>query len=1099
MSPISASAPAFAPPRPLPRAACIKQNGGFLFRRCLLPALLLAASLTSAAQSPLGSVTGLALDPSGAPVPETLVVLDNTATGVRQESRTNASGNYVFVNLAPGPYRLSAEAQGFRRFESAVLEVAAYRTVRQDVRLLLASTATEVTVSDAASPVVQSETPSVGVQLSSRLILEMPTNLRSVYNNAGDSGLIANLMPLAVPGIVQMGNGAYWMSPGAGPNGLRLKVDGIDTTFGNFGSPDPVSQPSMESVEEFTASIAGNRAEFSGLGTVTTVTRTGSNHLRGSLFWYPRNAALDARNPFLPSRAFQNIHNYGAAAAGPLRRDRTFFHAAADLTSGVRGYTFTSNVPTLALRRGEFAAALRDPLANNAPFADNRIPPSRIAPEAVRAQDLLYPLPNFGAETLAVGNYRAAFNAAEWHRLLEGRLDHHFSSAQAGFLRYQHKHDDYDIPGARSPLPPSTAGTSNNVRNMHMAVAGHSWTLSPSMFNEFRAGLVYLESSSTADVNGQDLLQRIGIRGLPPRPGAPGVPRFVVAGLSNFTQILLNPVIDGHFQFSNNLTRVSGRHTLKAGIEFIRWFVNRHVTSNPALFGDFNFSNRFSGQPYGDFLLGLPTTVARIDPWAAQYFRWNDLSFFVQDDWKIHPRFSLNYGLRYEYNGPPHARDGNFYNFNAATGAVTLASPAARALVSPFYPSTLPVETAPDAGFNRTLRRADLNNWAPRAGFSYRLDEAGRTVVRGGAGIYYGHFSVAALANQVAGPFAVSTTANNAIAAGLPLFTLAQPFAAPGSAGTLNVNGLSPGLRNMESLQYTLTVERELSRNLGARLSYIGTKGTHLPFMRNINQPLPSSQPFAQARRPFPVYNNVIFAENGANNSYQGLQAGLLKRYSRGLQLQSTWVWAKQLSEIDDTNNAELNTQIEDAYNRRRERANVYSVPRHQWLNQALWDVPFGRGPLWGGWQLNFLLNLSSGHWLNPVFTGSDPSNTNTFGGRPDVVAPLTYPRTLAAWFDRNAFAPPPATAGRFGNAGRNIIEGPGYVVFNAGMMKRFPMPRESQLELGASFTNILNHFNYGQPNMTVNVAAGGAITSTHVFLPAGTPRQGMLSLRWKF
>jgi hypothetical protein len=947
--------------------------------------------------------------------------------------------------------------------------------------------------------VVQSETPSVGAQLSARLILETPTNLRSVYNNAGDSGLIANLMPLAVPGVVQMGSGAYWMSPGAGPNGLRLKVDGVDTTFGNFGSPDPVSQPSMESVEEFTANIAGNRAEFSGLGTVTTVTKTGTNQLHGSLFWYGRNAALDARNPFLPARGFQNIHNYGASLGGPLRRDRTFFTATADLTDGVRGYTFTSNVPTAAMRRGEFSAPVRDPLANNAPFAGNAIPASRIAPEAVRAQNLLYPLPNFGAETLTVGNYRAAFNGPEFHRLLEGRIDHNFSSVQAGFLRYQYKHDDYDIPGARSALPPVTAGTSKNIRKMHMAVAGHSWTLGPAMFNEFRAGLVHLESSSSADVKGQDLLDRIGIQGLPPRPGAPGVPRFNVAGLSTFTQSLLNPVIDGHFQLSDNLTRVSGRHTWKAGIEYIRWFVNRHVTSNPALFGDFSFTNRFSGQPYGDFLLGLPTTVARIDPWAAQYFRWNDLSFFVQDDWKLHPRFSLNFGLRYEYNGPPRARDDNFYNFNTATGAVTLASAAARRLVSPFYPASLPVETASDAGLGRSLRRADLNNWAPRLGFSLRLDEQGRTIVRGGAGIYYGHFSVAALGNQVAGPFAVSTTANNAIAAGQPLFTLASPFAAPGSAGTLNVNGLTPDLRNMYSLQYTLSVEREISRNLGLRLSYIGTKGTQLPYMRNINQPPPSTQPFSQARRPYPIYNNVIFAENGANNSYQGLQAGLLKRYSRGLQWQSTWIWAKQLSEVDDTNNAELNTQIENAYDRRRDRANVYSVPRHQWMNQALWDLPWGRGLLFGGWQLNFLLNLSTGHWLNPVFTGSDPSNTNTFGGRPDAVGPLQYPRTLAAWFDRTAFAAPPAGAGRFGNAGRNVIEGPGYVIFNAGAMKRFSMPREQQLELGASFTNILNHFNYGQPNMTVNVTAGGTITSTHVFLPAGSPRQGMLSLRWKF
>jgi hypothetical protein len=598
-------------------------------------------------------------------------------------------------------------------------------------------------------------------------------------------------------------------------------------------------------------------------------------------------------------------------------------------------------------------------------------------------------------------------------------------------------------------------------------------------------------------VKGQALLDQIGIRGLPPRPGAPGVPRFNVSGLSTFTQILLNPVVDGHWQAGDHLTKVSGRHTVKGGLEAIRWFVNRHVTSNPALFGDFSFTNRFTGQPYGDFLLGVPTTVTRLDPWAAQYFRWWDLGAYVQDDFKVNARLSLSYGVRYEFNQPPTVRDDNIFNFDAAGGAIVLPSAAARRLVSPFFPASLPIATADQLGLGRTLRRADKNNWAPRFGFSYRLDEAGRTVVRGGAGAYYAPYSVAALANQVAGPFAVSTTSTNAFQNNQPLFTLAAPFAVPGSTGTLNSSGLTPELRNAYAWQYSLTVERELARHLGLRVSYIGTKGTQLAYMRNLNQPRASAEPFSQARRPFPFYNTVTYADNGANNSYQGLQVGLTRRFAAGLQFTSTWIWAKQLSEVDDTNNADLNTAIEDAYDRARDKANVYSVPRHQWMNQALYELPFGKGRLWGGWQVNVLLNLSTGHWLNPQFTGADPSNTNTFGGRPDVVAPLRYPKTLAAWFDRTVFAVP--SGGRFGNAGRNIVQGPGYLIFNAGVAKRFALGERQRIELGASFVNLLNHVNYGQPNMTVNVAAGGTITSTHVFLPAGSARQGQLNLRWSF
>jgi hypothetical protein len=227
------------------------------------------------------------------------------------------------------------------------------------------------------------------------------------------------------------------------------------------------------------------------------------------------------------------------------------------------------------------------------------------------------------------------------------------------------------------------------------------------------------------------------------------------------------------------------------------------------------------------------------------------------------------------------------------------------------------------------------------------------------------------------------------------------------------------------------------------------------------------------------------------------MQFGVTKRMSRGLQFSSTYVLAKSISEVDDTNNAETNTQIEDAYDRRRDRADIYSVPRHQWMNNVLYDLPLGKGPILGGWQVNALINFSSGHFLNPQFTGSDPSNTNTLGGRPDAVSATRYPETLAAWYDRTTFGVP--TNGRFGNAGRNSVEGPGYVIANAGISKGFKFERMGEVQFGASFQNIFNHVNYGQPNMTVNNAAGGVITSTHVFPSAGTSRTGMLSLRWKF
>ena len=308
-------------------------------------------SAVVSAQTPFGTVTGLATDPSGAVVGRARVSLVSQETGVKRSTETNERGAYSFPNLPPGTYRLEAEAAGFRPLVTAEFPLEAYRTARQDLKFELAAASTEVVVTATVTGAIQTETPSINTGLLTRQILDLPTNLRSIYNNSGDSGVIFTMMPLTIPGVVQVGSGAKWLTPGAGATGVKLKVDGIETNFGNFGSPDSVSQPSMEAIQEFTANLLTNRAEFGGLGTVTTVTKSGTNAYHGDLFWYLRNSALDARNAFASYTPFQNIHNYGASAGGPLRKDKTFFYADFDGTRGSRSYLFTPNVPTLACRR----------------------------------------------------------------------------------------------------------------------------------------------------------------------------------------------------------------------------------------------------------------------------------------------------------------------------------------------------------------------------------------------------------------------------------------------------------------------------------------------------------------------------------------------------------------------------------------------------------------------------------------------------------------------------------------------------------------------------------------------------------------------------
>jgi hypothetical protein len=358
-----------------------------------------------------------------------------------------------------------------------------------------------------------------------------------------------------------------------------------------------------------------------------------------------------------------------------------------------------------------------------------------------------------------------------------------------------------------------------------------------------------------------------------------------------------------------------------------------------------------------------------------------------------------------------------------------------------------------------------------------------------------------------AGPYSANLVTTNNIVNGQPLFTLANPFSAPGTPGTLALRAVSPHLRNSYAHQYTLSVEREITRNMGLRVSYIGSKGTQLAYRRDVNQPVAATVPFSNSRRPYPLFSTINYADNGANMLYSGLQTQVEKRVSQGLMFTSTWIWAKEISDTDDTDDFELNNTIEDTYSRSRDRGNVYSVPRHQWLNQALYELPLGRGRLAGGWQLNALLNLSTGNWFTPVIVGPDPTNTNQTTLRPDLVTPtISMPRSVNQWFDPAAFATP--ANGSWGNAGRGIIEGPGYVLFNLGLQKTVRLEKLGAIELVASFTNVLNHTNLGEPSgggsplpgqVTVNNVNGGKITATHIFPPAGAARTGQLGVRWSF
>jgi hypothetical protein len=526
------------------------------------------------------------------------------------------------------------------------------------------------------------------------------------------------------------------------------------------------------------------------------------------------------------------------------------------------------------------------------------------------------------------------------------------------------------------------------------------------------------------------------------------------------------------------------------------------------MFGSYTFTNRFTGYSYSDFLLGLPQTTSRNYPRPSQASRFWALSWFIQDDFKVAPRLTLSYGLRYEYDKPPVDAFDTIANFDPATGSIVVPNEKIlREYVNPLFPRAIPIVTASQAGYpERPLRRSDKNNFQPRFGFAWRPFGGTGTVVRGGYGVYMDDLTADLFAQMYGGPFRLTESFTNNIVNGVPDLTFTQPFPGVGATGALDMTGLSIDLRNAFVQQWNLTVERALAANLGLRLSYIGTKATQLIYGRNINQPWPSTVAFNQNRRPYPLYRNITSRENGGTQDYHALSTELQRRFSGGLQFEAAWTWAKNITDTDEVGTTEGGPTIENAYDRLRERADAQYSPRHRFVSNVIWELPFGNGRTWlnrsgaadwifGGWQLSSTYTAQTGEFMSPQFTGTDPSNTQTLGGLPDRIGNGNLPtdqRSIDRWFDASAFVAPPN--GRFGNSGRNILESPGRHALNLGLFKSFRPTEGVTLRVQATFTNVLNHPNFGYPNLNISAPASvGLVRSIQTRDSAG-PRAGLLA-----
>jgi hypothetical protein len=978
--------------------------------------------------------------------------------------------------------------------------------------------ATTISV-DAVAPLINTESADVAAVRSNAVIERMPINGRGQWD-----GYVAELAKLT-PGAIQASGTTSYAGGRGGQSAIM--ADGTSHRSVLFGTGIGQTGTGMEITGEVRIQLANDKAEAGLPSGAYATSRSGSNEYHGSLFWYHGNSQLTARNTFSLNVPFQIRNNYGGSIGGPIRKNRTFFFATYERFPLRNERIFNSNLPTVAFRRGDFSSLLpatvvRDPL-NGTPFPGNVIPTSRLSQSSLLIQEHFYPLPNYGPADSWQTNWRGTMPSSQYKTLMESRFDHKLSDANSMFLRLSWNRAganlwDYNL---------ITMPKREQDRRATTLTFSDSHVFSPSLINEFRFGIMREHNPAFNPLDGPALVKEFGLQGISWNPeldkGAP------VFSFNNFQQIGATDIYQDPrerlYQAVNNVTWTKSKHVIKAGGE-LRWNLGKNFpggTSFPVLqFGQFSFAGTFSNFDYADFLLGMPQTAGRANAAPLINMVNTDMALFVQDDWKITPKLTLNLGVRYEYNPPYHEKDDNFYNFDPVSGKVIVPSEAAVARVNPLFPSNLvPVVSAAQAGVSRSLFNTKLNNLVPRFGFAYRPFAKAQTVIRGGYGVYIDDLTSSLWRIVTGGPFVSQETFTNTIANGAPSFQFPNAFPGGfGAIGAQSFNAIDPNLGNPYIQQWNLTLEHEVL-NMGVRVSYIGTYNRKLVWTQNVNQPIPGLRTYNDNLRRFPLLRDILLRQNGGVQNYNSLHVVAERKWKSGLHYQFGWTWASALT--DNPGDGEGGLTPQDSYARSQEYGNVPYSPRHHVSGTFQYELPFGPGKpflpnlprvanwLASGWMVSTSLIAQTGQFFTPVFSGFDVSNTNTTGNqRPDRIGNGNLPvseRKIERWFDSAAFrvpgdgnadGRPDAAVGRFGNSAPNILEGPGFLNLDAGLYKSFSITERIRAQLEGTFTNSFNHPNYGLPNTNIRSASVGLITSLYTSY-AGGPRSGQVGLRIEF
>jgi hypothetical protein len=1081
------------------------------------------------AQVASGEITGIVKDQAGAAVRGATVTVTDIATNRQRIVMSGAEGVYAAPSLAPGEYRVDVDLHGFRPVRRAGIRVVTGEKARVDFDLAVGNVSEQVTVT-ADAPILRAETASLGAVVEQEQVVQSPLNGRNFMMLAGTA-----------PGVALPPNSLLPRINGGRPRTNEYLFDGISVL-----QPEPgqvAIYPVIDAIQEFKIESNSPPAEFGRFngGVVNLTMKSGANAFHGVGFEFIRNEALNARNFFQstnPVKPDYRRNQFGGTFGGPIAKDHTFFFLDYQGQRQSIGRTAISTVPTALQRQGIFTEAIGgrvpaiyDPAttvgATRTPFAGGVIPVARLDPVALSLLQR-YPAPTASG---TANNYSRTVNEADDQDQWDARIDHKFATGRDQMFGRLAYFRDRFIPV--TPLPEGSGATTGTLGPQDTTAwafaSNYQHTFSANVLNELRIGDTRRTVARSAAQLSSSAGGALNIPGIPSTAKFPDtLPTFLIGGYQQLgspanTASDFNTSVT---EVADSLTWQKSRHTIKMGLDW-RW-QHLDVVQPPSPTGSFSFNAVGSdlpgvantGTPLASFLLGQ-VQLFSIDLQQTQIQeRAKFQEYFIQDDWKVSDRLTINPGLRYTLNFPSTEINGQVAVFNLQTQLLE-------------YPGTNPV---------RPLKR---NNFGPRLGGVYRITD--QTVLSGGYGLIW--IEMAGITTPFTTPSFpfLQTVSQRALDTIHPAFVLQNgPTVAP--IGQTPTAGLGQGVFAVDrtlgsgyAQQWNVSLQRELTTNTTFEAAYVGSLITHIGIPdSNLNQ-LSASQlaqgaslntrvpnPYfgviprssslgdptittAQLLKPYPTYTTVsLYRNNVGTTRYQGLELSVRQRLAHGLLYSVAYTRSGLIDDASSVFDASIltgpiaNPAIADTYNRGLERDYSTGDIPHNFVSSVVWDLPMGAGrqhPIGGvlgaivnDWTVTALITMQSGV---PVAV-TQATNFNAFAGfgiqRPNVVADpvrASDDRTPAHWFNTAAFAIAPVFT--LGNATRNPVTGPSYRNVDFALIRRVPVRAGTAIELRAEVFNLFNTPNFGTPNGVAGSAAFGTITS------ALDPRVGQLAVKVLF